>query len=199
MLLNIFQQEIKIFLCFQPKFTTHSAIKVILIFSHISGNVNFSDLVYEMLRSLLLTISQKEGLEPLKVDAFILVRLPFLLEKMYKLYKANDLNAPLKTPTELYKAFDKLLANEALLDSTDLRCKCNIIEILLKIVAKSPTPLMTDTEKDDVLKKRQSRIEEVKVSINNIPDNIIGNIRNFGLTLKVHIPLIQSYVIKSPP
>ena len=164
-----------------------------MIFSHISGNVNFSDLVYEMLRSLLLTISQKEGLEPLKVDAFILVRLPFLLEKMYKLYKANDLNAPLKTPTELYKAFDKLLANEALLDSTDLRCKCNIIEILLKIVAKSPTPLMTDTEKDDVLKKRQSRIEDVKVSINNIPDNIIGNIRNFGLTLKVHIPLLNHF------
>ena len=166
-------------------------------FSHISGNVNFSDLVYEMLRSLLLTISQKEGLEPLKVDAFILVRLPFLLEKMYKLYKANDLNAPLKTPTELYKAFDKLLANEALLDSTDLRCKCNIIEILLKIVAKSPTPLMTDTEKDDVLKKRQSRIEEVKVSINNIPDNIIGNIRNFGLTLKVQIPLINLEICAS--
>ena len=85
------------------------------------------------------------------------------------------------------------------LTSYHYQYKCNIIEILLKIVAKSPTPLMTDTEKDDVLKKRQFRIEEVKVSINNIPDNIIGNIRNFGLTLKVHIPLIQSYVIKSPP
>ena len=142
-----------------------------------------------MLRSLLLTISQKEGLEPLKVDAFILVRLPFLLEKMYKLHKANDVNAPLKTPTELYKAFDKLLANEALLDSTDLRCKCNIIKILLEILSKSPTQMMTDTERDDVLKKRQSRIDDFKVSINNITENIIGNIRNFGLTFKVRIKI----------
>ena len=102
------------------------------IFSHISGNVSFSDLVYEMLRSLLLTISQKEGLEPLKVDAFILVRLPFLLEKMYKLHKASDVNAPLKTPTDVYKAFDKLLANEALLDSTDLRFKQNRLQSLKK-------------------------------------------------------------------
>ena len=85
-----------------------------------------------MLRSLLLTISQKEGLEPLKVDAFILVRLPYLLEKMYKLHKASDVNAPLKTPTDVYKAFDKLLANEALLDSTDLRFKQNRLQSLKK-------------------------------------------------------------------
>lgn len=156
--------------------------------THILGNVSFSDLVYEILRSLLLTISQKEGLEPLKVDAFILVRLPILLEKMYKLYKVTD--SPLKTPTELYKAFDKLLSNEALLDSTDLRCKCNIIDILLRIVAtKSPTPLMTDTEKDDVLKKRQSRIDKVQCTSRNIPDAIVGNIRNFELTFKAEMTL----------
>ena len=81
----------------------------------------FPDLVYEMLRSLLLTISQKEGLEPLKVDAFIVVRLPYLMERMFRIHKSSDVNAPLKTPTDLYKAFDRLLANEALLDSTDLR------------------------------------------------------------------------------
>ena len=86
----------------------------------ILGNVSFSDLVHECLRSLLLSISHKEGLEPLKVDAFILVRLPNLLEKMYKLHKGND-TTPLKTPTDLYKAFDKLLNNESLLDSIDLR------------------------------------------------------------------------------
>ena len=46
---------------------------------------------------------------------------------------------------------------------------------------------MTDTERDDVLKKRQSRIEDVKVGISNIPDNIIGNIRSFEITAKVTI------------
>lgn len=176
---------------FRPASDLTSLSQYLSTLTHILGNVNFSDLVYEILRSLLLTISQKEGLEPLKVDAFILVRLPFLLEKIYKLYKANEVtNAPLKTPTELYKAFDKLLANEALLDSTDLRCKCNIIDILLRIVAtKSPTQLMTDTEKDDVLKKRQSRIDNAKVPIDNIPDSIIGNIRNFELTFKAEMTL----------
>ena len=149
------------------------------------GNVSFSDMVHEILRSLLLSISQKEGLEPLKLDAFILVRLPTLLEKLFKLYKGSDSNAPLKTPTDLYKAFDKLVGNESLLDSTDLRCKCNIIDVLLRIVSKSSIPLMTDTEKEDVLKKRQKKIS-VNAQINPtlIADSIIGNIRNFELTYK---------------
>ena len=50
---------------------------------------------------------------------------------------------------------------------------------------------MTDTERDDVLKKRQSRIEDVKVGISNIPDNIIGNIRSFEITAKVKIHLLE--------
>lgn len=89
--------------------------------SQILGNVTFSELVYEIMRSLLLTISQKEGLEPLKVDAFVLVRLPVLLEKLFKLSRNENSVTILKTPTDLYKAFDKLLSNDALLDSTDLR------------------------------------------------------------------------------
>ena len=48
---------------------------------------------------------------------------------------------------------------------------------------------MTDTEKDDVLKKRESRIQKNPVSINNVPDHIIGNIRNFELTFKAEATL----------
>lgn len=150
--------------------------------------INFTDLSYEIVRSLLLTISHNEGLEPLKVDTLILVRLPTLLEKLYRLTR-SDSGAPLKTPTDLYKAFDKLLKNDSLLDSTDLRCKCNIIDILLRVVGKCGTPLMTDTEKDDVLKRRQSRIAEAKVSTQNIPEAIVGNVRNFELTLKAESTL----------
>ena len=63
------------------------------------------------------------------------------------------------------------------------RCKCNIIEILLRIISKSPTALMTETEKDDVMKKRKSRIDNPKVAIlANM--HAPGNIRNFELTLK---------------
>ena len=175
---------------FHPTSDLNNLSQYLNCLGQILGNVSFSDLVHEMIRSLLLSISQKEGLEPLKVDAFILVRLPILLEKMFKLHRGND-SAPLKTPTDLYKAFDKLLNNESLLDSIDLRCKCNIIDILLRIISKSPTPLMTETEKDDVLKKRQTRIDNPnsKVSTLNIPDQIIGNIRNFELTLKAESTL----------
>ena len=65
----------------------------------------------------------------------------------------------------------------------------NIIEILLRIISKSPTPLMTDTEKDDMLKKRQSRIDNPKVLTSNVPDWIIGNQRNIELTLKAESTL----------
>ena len=60
---------------------------------------------------------------------------------------------------------------------------------------------MTDTERDDVLKKRQSRIEDVKVGISNIPDNIIGNIRSFEITAKVTIHLLEHknlLLVKNP-
>jgi hypothetical protein len=58
---------------------------------------------------------------------------------------------------------DKILTCDALLDSVDLRCKCNVIEILLRVVRKCSTPLLTDTEIDDVLKKREKQIAESRL------------------------------------
>ena len=52
-------------------------------------NIAFSELVYEILRSLLLSISQQSGLETLKIDDFILIKLPILLEKLYLQIKAG--------------------------------------------------------------------------------------------------------------
>ena len=40
---------------------------------------------------------------------------------------------PLKTPTDTYKAFDKLLKNESFLDAKDSCCKCNILQLLLQV------------------------------------------------------------------
>ena len=74
-----------------------------------------------------------------------------------------DTGSALKTPTDLYKAFDKMiLTNETLLDSIDVKCRCNIIELLLKVVKKCNPALMTETEADDVLKKRQGWLEPRK-------------------------------------
>lgn len=150
-------------------------------------NISFTDLVFDVLRCLLLTISQKQGFESLKVDSFISVSLPILLEKLYKLMKndsgsINVASAPLKTPTDLYKVFDKLLACDALLNSVDLRGKCNIIDNLIKIIRKCPVPLMTDTEKDDVLKKREKQKSESKLT--SSLEEIVGSVRNFDMTLK---------------
>jgi hypothetical protein len=39
----------------------------------IMHNISFAELIFEVLRCLLLTISQKEGFESLKMDSFILV------------------------------------------------------------------------------------------------------------------------------
>ena len=86
-----------------------------------------------------------------------------MLDKLNKLMKTEtgstgSSSAPLRTPTDLYKVFDKILACDALLNSVDLRCKCNIIDILLRVIRKCPTPLLTDTENDDVLKKREKQV-----------------------------------------
>ena len=179
-------------------------------------NIGFSDLVYEILRSLLLSISQQSGLETLKIDDFILIKLPILLEKLYLLIKAGiglssdptthssttsnetgmhgdrSNNLVLKTPTDVYKAFDKILKNDALLDSVDYRCKCNIIDILLRVVTKSSTPLLTDTEKDDVMKRRiQARSSENRINPELLGEEIVGPSRDFELSLKAEPILDQ--------
>ena len=179
-----------------------------LAFMH---QITFSDLVYEILRSLLLSISQQDGLETLKIDSFILIKLPSLLEKLYLLIKAGidissdtssssaspgsiepgtqterSANLVLKTPTDVYKAFDKILKNGGLLDSVDYRCKCNIIELLLVVVGKSTHPLLTDTERDDVMKRRvQARSSETRISNPELLGiEVVGPSRDFECSLK---------------
>ena len=68
----------------------------------------------------------------LKVDAFVMIKLPLLLEKLHG-HHTTSMSQPLKTPTDTYKAFDKLLKNEQFLDAKDSLCKCNILQILLQV------------------------------------------------------------------
>ena len=113
------------------------------------------------------------------------MQLPTLLEKVAALMRV-DTGSALKTPTDLYKAFDKILKNETLLDSIDVKCQCNIIELVLKVVKKCSPALITETEADDVLKKRQSKIlQSGRLQIGNISEEILGAPpRNIELTLK---------------
>lgn len=144
-------------------------------------NMTFSDITFEILRCSLLSIStQADGFQVLKWDAFILVRLPHLIEKVHRFMKGTD-SSGLKTPTDLYKAFDRLLKNDGLLDTVDVRCKCNIVEILLRVVQSTNAQLITETEADDVVKKRQSKAK-TKLSP-TLAEELLGNTRNFELTL----------------
>ncbi len=124
------------------------------------------------------------------MDVCLQVSLPSLLEKLWKLMKTDSSGssgssaAPLKTPTDLFKVFDKILTCDALINSVDLRCKCNVVEILLRVVKKCPTQLLTDTEHDDVLKKREKQISESRMMTSASVEEIVGNVRHFDLTLK---------------
>ena len=88
----------------------------------------------------------------------------------------------LKTPTDCYKAFDRLLKNDSLLDSVDMRCRCSIIDLMLKVVAKTNPPLMTETEMEDVRKKRPpTRIGEGSI---NLQEDVSCPARNLETIVK---------------
>ncbi|XP_040568441.1 mediator of RNA polymerase II transcription subunit 24 [Lepeophtheirus salmonis] len=148
--------------------------------------LNFSELIYEVLRCMILSLSVKEeGYELLTWDSFILVRFPSLLDRLHKLMLGGGSNFELKTPTDLYKAFDKLLKSESLCDAVDVRCKCSIIDVLLRVVAKSSTPLMTETEIEDVRKKRPLTMNEPT----SIQLQEMVNARNFEMMSKAEVTI----------
>lgn len=66
----------------------------------------------------------------------------------------------LKTPTDMYKVFDRILTCDMLLNAVDIRCQANIIELLTRVVRKCTIQLMTETEVDDVLKKRDKQVPD---------------------------------------
>jgi hypothetical protein len=141
-------------------------------------NLTFSDVVYYIIRSSLSSIGQKPSLEALKWEAFIFYNLPKLLEIVAAQMKIDTWQ--LKTPTEVYKAFDRLLrSEESLLDSTDLRFQCNVVEILLRLVNRSQPALMTETELDDVLKKRQGCKTSAAVETTGLPEDLVGRTCSF--------------------
>jgi hypothetical protein len=70
------QKDYSLILYKQSHITRHSLAFHLHAVS-VMHNISFVELVFEVIRCLLLTISQKEGFESLKIDAFILVRLSF--------------------------------------------------------------------------------------------------------------------------
>ena len=161
-------------------------------------NVSFSNLVYEILRALLVSVSQKHGLETLKVDAFIMIKLPLLLQKLHNFFRGSEgPPPPLKTPTDTYKAFDKLLKNYNFLDAKDSLSKCNVLHILLMVVGKCPVPLLTDTEREDILKRRTTAIANARIKADTFSEEFVGPRRNFDNVLKAESKDILSNMLKA--
>jgi len=170
-------------------------------------NVPFSNLIYEVLRGMLISVAQRPGLQTLKVDAFVMIKLPLLLEKLYHLHlkQSSSYDAsvsqhplpPLKTPTDTYKAFDKLLKNESFLDAKDSCFKCNILQLLLQVVGKCSVPLLTDTEREDILKRRSTAKSNSRIKTDNFPEEFVGTRRNFDYVLKAESKDILGTLIKA--
>ncbi len=152
----------------------------------LSFNMSFAELAFQVIRCSLSTVSHKVSIHSLKLDAFLLVRLPTLLDRLASHMRA-EVGPALKTPTDTYKAFDKILRDEALLDAADLRCQCNIVETLLKVVGRCSPALMTETETVDVAKRRKTQLSAApsgRVSSEDVPEELVGSPRNFETTLK---------------
>ena len=113
------------------------------------GNLSFGEVVYQIIRASILSLDGQSDLRSLQWKALLVIKLPFILENLAVLMKVDT--QLLKTPTETYKAFDKLLLHEDLLDDVNSRCRCDIVDVLLQVIKK--TNLMTETEMDDVRKK----------------------------------------------
>ncbi len=101
--------------------------------------------------------------------------------------KADSGNA-LKTPTETYKALDRILHDESLLDAADLSCDCSIVDSLLRVVGRCSPALMTETEIVDVAKRRKSSAGTSASRLRAtgaVPEDMTGGpTRNFEKTLK---------------
>ena len=114
--------------------------------------LSFPDTLYHILRGCLSSLCREVSLEAFKWDAFVLIRMPALLERLVSLMRVST-GAQLRTPTDAYKAFDRLLTKDrTLLDSVDVKCSCNVVDVLLGVCSRGAVKLLTDTEANDVLK-----------------------------------------------
>ena len=163
--------------------------------------LNFSDTLYHMLRGCLSSLCREISLDAFKWDAFVLIRMPGLLERLASLMRVST-GAQLRTPTDAYKAFDRLLTNDrTLLHSVDVKCGCNVVEVLLGVCSRGAAKLLTDTESDDVLKERKRARRDSAVppetAADCIPESVIGGpVRDMTVTGKVKyyfLRLIKKY------
>eukprot|EP00095_Tigriopus_kingsejongensis_P005678 maker-scaffold846_size89341-snap-gene-0.14 protein:Tk05678 transcript:maker-scaffold846_size89341-snap-gene-0.14-mRNA-1 annotation:"mediator of rna polymerase ii transcription subunit 24-like" len=118
-------------------------------------SLTFSAMVFQILQSCLLSFSARHHFDALRWDAFLFWKLPLLIERLSVLMQVDT--SQLKAPTELYKAFERLLASPRLLNAADVGGECNVVQVLLSVLGQITPRLMTETEVDDVLNGRAAQ------------------------------------------
>lgn len=96
------------------------------------------------------------SIEPFTVPIFLVLKFYFIinLNKFFFLFIGLDSNAPVIEPSpEIAAAFERLLCYPGLLETTDAKCQCNVVEGLLNEV-RTRTSLLSEWHVTSILSKR---------------------------------------------
>ena len=118
MLTQVFDNLVKLYFLLQPLLLFEAIMRPMsdlkalsqnLMGMSTTHNVPFSNLIYEVLRGMLISVAQRPGLQTLKVDAFVMIKLPLLLEKLYHLH-LKQVRSTFVRPLYVSILFQKLIA-----------------------------------------------------------------------------------------
>ena len=119
MLTQVFDNLVKLYFLLQPLLLFEAIMRPMsdlkalsqnLMVMSTTHNVPFSNLIYEVLRGMLISVAQRPGLQTLKVDAFVMIKLPLLLEKLYHLHLKQVRSTFIRALIVFLFFFQKLIA-----------------------------------------------------------------------------------------
>ena len=67
----------------------------------------------------------------------------------------------------------------------------------MQVVGKCSVPLLTDTEREDILKRRSTAKSNSRIKTDNFPEEFVGTRRNFDYVLKAESKDILGTLIKA--
>nr|CAG4646828.1 EOG090X01FD [Megafenestra aurita] len=116
-----------------------------------------TQLYCEILRSCCLGLAETADTPgELRWAVFTFLKAPSLLLRLHRSIHGLDDNVPIGEPSsEVASAFERLLCYPGLLETTDAKCHCNVVEELLNEV-KTRTSLLSEWHVTSILSKRES-------------------------------------------
>ncbi|XP_023336460.1 mediator of RNA polymerase II transcription subunit 24 isoform X2 [Eurytemora carolleeae] len=122
----------------------------LVVIMNIRG-AKLSDLVCELTRCCLLGMNDQDRQEVLRWDAFTLLKLHKLVDRIVHEYKGKDVEG------SVYRGLDQLLQYSALLDMTDAKCNANTFDLFVK---SFPSELVTENESKLLISGRAEQLKE---------------------------------------